>query len=114
MINKLIYLLQELKDNYSREKMDEVLNCLEDEVVPEDLYIGRDKFREAFNGQHLDFYKSLASQFVTDLNELPDFYFLIWEPQLGFFNENTKAIFFEQAKEIAGGTDATDYVNGLI
>lgn len=74
-----MYLLQDLKDNYSKEKMDEVLKCLE-EVIPEDLYKKQDKFREAFNGQNVGFYKTLAPQFVTDLNELPDLYFFNWEP----------------------------------
>lgn len=114
MIDKLIYLLQELKDNFSKEKMDETLECLEDEVTPDALYTKQDEFREAFNGQHKEFYNELAINIVADLNEKPDLFFLIWEPLLYFFNPDTKSLFYEQALTNADNTDATDFINGLI
>lgn len=114
MINKLIFLLIDLKDNFSKDKMDEALKWLNDEITPDNLYEKEIEFRKAFNGQNDNFYNSLSIDFVNDLNEMPDLYFLKWESFLDFFDVGTKCLFLQKSVENANNTDATDYLNGLI
>ena len=114
MVDKLIYILKELKDLFSEEKMDEVLSCLDGEMTINDFNEKQGELREAINNQHNDFYNLLSIEFVSDLNERADLYFLFWENFLGFFTLETKCLFFEQALQNANNTDATDYINGLI
>ena len=113
MINKLISLLIDLKNNFSKDKMDEALKWLNDKVTPDNLYEKEVEFRKAFNGQNDNFYNCLSIEFVNDLNEMPDLYLLKWESFLDFFDVDTKSLFLQKSVENAENTDAMDYLNGL-
>jgi len=112
MKEKLFYLLQELKDNFSEELLEEVLQCHE-ELESDDLYGLSKKEKDLFNGQNPMFYQKLGEIFISDMNDAPWMYFLCWENQLEIFSDDTKSIFLKLALELAEGTDAADYINGL-
>lgn len=117
MINKLLYLLEELKNNYSDTLKSDVLNCFKNELSKNDLVElnkNTERTQNAFSGQHKSFYDEIAFEFVEDLNEFPEMYFIIWEPILNYFNSETKTEFYDSAIELAHNSDATDYINGFI
>ena len=113
MIEKLLYLLTELKDNYSVENLENTLLCLRDEVVINDLNINDERVREALNGQAEEFYNHLASDLVEDLNQFPILYFIVWEPIIFYFNESTKIKFYSVSCQIGFNSDAEDFVKGF-
>ncbi|OYU85342.1 MAG: hypothetical protein CFE24_02230 [Flavobacterium sp. BFFFF2] len=114
MTDKVLFLLEELKNNYTSQILHDTLNCFRNEISIDDLYKEFEKTKLAINGQVDDFYQELALDFVGDLNDFPEMYFLIWEPLLTFFDETTKKQFYNCSLEIANNTDAADYINGLI
>ncbi|MFC6269299.1 endonuclease NucS domain-containing protein [Frigoriflavimonas asaccharolytica] len=114
MIDKIIYLLEELKVNYNKDLLEKTLTCINEEITVNDLLEEKVKIREAINGQQEEFYNALAFEFVQDLNEFPEMYFMVWEPMLYFFNEYTNDVFFKTALEFAHDSNATSYLNGLL
>lgn len=114
MHNKFLYLLEELKDNFSANALNEVISCFQNELPVEDLYKDVERSKVAINGQSNNFYDSLALDFVEDLNNYPLMYFLAWESVIALFNESTKNYFYHSALELALQSDATDYINGIV
>lgn len=112
MKEKLFYLLQELKDNFSEKLLDEVLQSFDD-LLEDDLYGLSKKEKELFNDQNQMFYQKLGEIFISDLNNNPEMYFLCWENQIEIFSDDSKSIFLKLSLELADGTDAADYINGL-
>ncbi len=113
MKEKLFYLLQELKDNFSEILLEEVLNCywnLEFDV----LFNISEKEKELFEGQRELFYKELTNGFIDDLNDSPLMYFLGWSDSFMCFNTVTKRFVFSLLLEQAEGTDAADFIKGFI
>ncbi|MEI6408343.1 MAG: endonuclease NucS domain-containing protein [Bacteroidota bacterium] len=111
MNEKLYYLLGELKDNFTEKLLSEYLNCLENEVHD---FIKDSKATQLFNGQNARFYEEMAKLFVNDLNESPELYFLNWDALIDFLNEESKNIFFSISIDLSEGTDAWDYINGIV
>lgn len=114
MKNKILFLLEELKENFSDQLFHDTLTCFRKEMSISDLYVDMELSRNVLNGQSERLYNELAFDFVEDLNELTETYFLIWEPLFYFFNSKTKSYFFETALELSHNSDATDYINGII
>lgn len=113
MTEKILFLLEELKDNYTDQIFKDTIECFRDEIHVNDLYKDIEKTKTIINGQLDKFYNELAFDFVEDLNEMPEMYFMFWEPMIYFFNELTKKYFYATALELAHNSDATDYINGL-
>lgn len=117
MTEKLLYLLEELKNNYSETLKTDVLNCFKNELSENDLAElnkNRERTENAFAGQHKSFYDEIAFEFVEDLNEFSEMYFLFWEAILYYFNFETKTEFYNSAIELSHDSDATDYINGFL
>lgn len=114
MIQKLFYLLEELKDNYSDNAVTEILNILQNEVIFEDIFKDRSKAKKAFTGQDARFYSALAKIFVNDMNDFPEMYFLTWEPIIELFDEIEQNTFLYEGIEHWSDGDAYDYINGFI
>lgn len=114
MTNKILFLLEELKENFSDQLFNDTLKCFREEISISDLYVDIEHSKKVLNGQSERLYNELAFDFVEDLNELTEMYFLIWEPLFYFFNSKTKSCFFETALELSHNSDATDYINGII
>ncbi len=116
MIEKLLYSLEELKENYSDTLQNEVLTCLNDDLTENHLTELRnsiERTRLAFSGQQSSFYAELAFNFVEDLNEFPEMYFIFWEEIISFLNQEAQNQFYNSAVELSHNSDATDYVNGI-
>jgi len=114
MISKFYYLFDELKENFSEKLLKEAVNCLTDELIVQDLLIDEKKSKEVLNGQAKEFYFEIAKEFVLDLEEFPQQYFLFWESILGYFEPNTLALFLEISNTVSDNSDASDYINGII
>lgn len=114
MYNKFLYLLEELKDDFSANTLNDTISCFQNELSVDDLYKDIERSKVAINGQSNHFYDRLALDFVEDLNNYPLMYFLVWESIIGLFNESTKDYFYNSALELAIQSDATDYINGII
>lgn len=114
MTNKILFLLEELKENFTDQLFNDTLKCFREEISISDLYLDIELSKNVLNGQSEKFYNELAFDFVEDLNEFTEMYFLLWEPLLYFFNSKTKNYFLETALELSHNTDATDYINGII
>lgn len=114
MTDKILFLLEELKENFNQQLFDDTLKCLREEVSIHDFYMDIERSNLALNGQSERFYNELAFDFVEDLNEFTEMYFLLWEPLIYFFDFHAKKYFLETARELAHHSDAADYVNGLI
>lgn len=113
MTNKILFLLEELKENFTDQLFNDTLKYFREGFVFSDLYIDIERSEKALNGQSEKFYNELAFDFVEDLNETPEMYFYIWESIFGFFNNKTKHYFYKTALDLAHNSDATDYINGL-
>ena len=114
MINKVLFLLEELKENFTDQLFNDTLKCFREEISISDLYVDIEGSKNILNGQSEKFYNELAFDFVEDLNEFTEMYFLLWEPLFYFFNSQTKNYFLETALELSHNSDATDYINGII
>ena len=114
MTNKILFLLEELKENFTDQLFNDTLKCFREEISISDLYLDIELSKNVLNGQSEKFYNELAFDFVEDLNEFTEMYFLLWEPLLYFFNSKTKNYFLETALELSHNSDATDYINGII
>ncbi len=114
MTNKILFLLEELKENFTDQLFNDTLKCFREEISISNLYLDIELSKNVLNGQSEKFYNELAFDFVEDLNEFTEMYFLLWEPLLYFFNSKTKNYFLETALELSHNTDATDYINGII
>ncbi len=114
MIAKFYYLLEELKENFTDELLKESVKCFTDELIVEDLLSNENKSKEVLNGQSIEFYTEIAKEFVLDLEEFPQQYFLFWESILGFFHPKTLTLFLEISNTISNNSDASDYINGFI
>jgi len=113
MSDKLFYLLDELKDNFSRKALTEVISTLDGEAFIEDIFDNQIRARNAFNGQDINFYNELSILFLNDLNESPEMYFIFWEPIIGLLNNQEKSILLQQGLENHYQGDADDYINGM-
>lgn len=111
---KLFYLLEELKENYSQKILNEVLTFFQDEFTESDLLSNEVKSRALLNEQPKAFYEALAVEFVRDLDEFAQNYFLHWDTILYYFNHQTLNNFYEISLEIAHHSEAVDYINGII
>ena len=114
MITKFYYLTEELKEKFSPKLLDETVKCFTDEIIVEDLLIDDDKSKESLNNLPIEFYNEIAKEFVLDLEDFPQQYFLFWESILGFFEPKTFSLFLEISKTISDNSDASDYINGII
>lgn len=114
MSAKLLYLLEELKDNYSDKALSEVLTTLESEVIIEDLLQDQQRAKNAFNGQNQNFYHELSKTFVEDLNDTPEMYFMTWELIFELLNDYEFNNFLELSLENYTDGNADDYINGMI
>ncbi len=114
MKNKLVILLEELKNNYSDKILNETLETLKD--------INHNDFDEIcknepslFNNQDERFYDALAIQFVEDLNNYTLTYFYFWEYLMEVvFDEKTREYIYDLALKIDVNGDTTNYINGFI
>ncbi|MEB3382931.1 endonuclease NucS domain-containing protein [Flavobacterium psychrophilum] len=108
---KIYYLLQELKDNYSEKLLNETYDCLKNEVY--NFHIDSEKSKELLNGQSKEFYNKIASDFVNDLQDFPEMFFLSWQSVFEHFSKETMDNFNELSLLIDNNSDATDYLNGI-
>lgn len=113
MNHKLFFLLDELKSNFSRNLLKQTLHCLNEETDTFELYKQLPESTKLLSGQSEHFYRELAFQFVSDLNEGPLLHFTIWDLRITLFDDLTRNRFLQISKELAGSTDAADYLNGL-
>ncbi len=113
MIAKLLYLLEELKDNFEPEKLNDIISCLNDTAIGE-LYNNTERSRSALNGQNKLFYSQLSIDFIDDLNSYTEMYFSTWQSILDLFDDRSKSLFYQSALELSGQTDVTDYINGIM
>jgi tetratricopeptide (TPR) repeat protein len=114
MKEKMLFLLEELKENYTEQIFKDTLECFRNEISLNDLHKDIERTKNAINGQVDSFYNELAKDFVEDLNEYTEIYFMLWEYLIHLFNEKTKSYFYKTSLEIAGNSDATDYIKGLL
>jgi tetratricopeptide (TPR) repeat protein len=114
MIAKFYYLTEELKENFSTKLLNETVKCFTDELMVKDLLIDDKKSKVSLNGLPIEFYNEIGKEFVLDLEEFPQQYFLFWESILGFFQPKTLTLFLEISKKISNNSDASDYINGII
>ena len=108
---KLFYLLQELKDNFSKELLNETYECFMNET--HNFYNDSVKSKELLNGQSNEFYNKIASDFVNDLEDFPEMFFLSWQSVFEHFSKETMDKFNELSLLIDNNSDATDYLNGI-
>ncbi len=113
MKDKIYFLLEELKTNFTESLLNDTLTCMSDEISVNDFYEDGERSKNVLNGQNEKFYNQLALDFVEDLNEVPVMYFLAWEPLLYLFNSQTQSYFLNFALEIALNSDAADYIRGI-
>lgn len=114
MKNKVIILLEELKNNFTNKLLTETLEGLKD-VSQNDFDEICKNEPSLFNNQDDRFYDALAFQFVEDLNKYTLYYFSFWETLIEVvFEENTRQYFYNSALQIDSNEDATDYINGFI
>ena len=104
---KLFYLLQELKDNFSKELLNETYECFMNET--HNFYNDSVKSKELLNGQSNEFYNKIASDFVNDLEDFPEMFFLSWQSVFEHFSKETMDKFNELSLLIDNNSDATDY-----
>lgn len=109
---KIYYLLQELKDNFSEKLLEEVHNCLKNEI--QNFNDDIEKSKELLNGQSKEFYYKIASDFIIDMEDFPLMYFLSWQDKFDHFSKETMKLFFEICLSIDDNSEATDYINGII
>jgi tetratricopeptide (TPR) repeat protein len=112
--SKLFFLLEELKENFSEQLLDDTRECLDGEVDIEE-FLGQDKKRlsEVLNGQHERFYDFIALPVIEDLNEFPEMYFIIWESFIDMLDVHSLQLFNDTAIALAGSSDAKDYLEGI-
>ena len=103
---KLFYLLQELKDNFSKELLNETYECFMNET--HNFYNDSVKSKELLNGQSNEFYNKIASDFVNDLEDFPEMFFLSWQSVFEHFSKETMDKFNELSLLIDNNSDATD------
>lgn len=111
--HKLFFLLDELKSNFSMNLLRQTLNCLNEETNIFELYKQLPESTKVLSGQDERFYRELAFQFISDLNEGPLLYFTEWELRINLFDDLSRNKFLQMSKELAGTTDAADYLNGM-
>ncbi len=114
MNDKFIFLLEELKENYSEQLFQDTLKYIKDEYNINTINENFQETKKAFNGQKDKFYDELAFDYVEDLNDFPEMYFMIWEPFFGLFDEQTRNYFDNSTLEFSQNTDAYYYINGFI
>lgn len=113
MTDNLFKLLNELKGNFSKKALTEFLTIFDHEVSVDEMFKDQDRARKAFNGQNEEFYNQLSFLFVIDINQVPEMYFMLWEPIIGLLDVSEKAWFFQKGIEHSKGRDAEDYINGM-
>ena len=112
MSKKFINRLSEYKENPTDERLKELLDSYENELIVEELF--DDNAKKAFRNLPLEMIEFIASRFVEDLNEFPTMYFLSYEQLFSFFNSEVKAVLYEKALLISYETDANDFINGFL
>ena len=113
---KLLFLLEELKENYTAKNSTEIIRILcEDNAMNEaDEFVKElENHKDIFNDQNNLFYDELAIAFAEDLAHYTLIYFSLWEPLFHYFNSETKAYLFKSALKIPINADATDYIKGF-
>lgn len=113
MSDKLFFLLEELKENYTDKLFKDTLDYIQNDPCESQLYTDISRTKIAINGQLEKFYNELAINFVHDLNLNPEFYFLIWEPITDLFSSYTRNLFFNLSLTHSENSEATDFLNGL-
>lgn len=114
MSDKLFFLLEELKENYTDKLFKDTLDYIQNDTCESQLYTDISRTKIAINGQLEKFYNELAINFVHDLNLNPEFYFLIWEPITDLFSSYTRNLFFNLSLTHSENSEATDFLNGLL
>lgn len=114
MTEKLLYLLEELKENYTDEAVSEILHTLQEEVILDDILKEQQRAKIAFNGQNQNFYIELSKLFVSDLNDTPEMYFMCWELIFELLNDFEFQRFLELSLDVYVYGDADDYINGMV
>ncbi len=109
---KIYYLLQELKDNFSEKLLNETHDCLKNEKY--NFEENLEKSKELLNGQSKEFYNKIACDFVIDLEDFPEMFFLNWQSIFSSLSKETMDYFYELSLLIDDNSDATDYINGII
>ena len=114
MKEKIIILLEELKNNFSDKVLNEILENLKDINQSDFDEICKNE-QSLFIKQDERFYDALAIQFVEDLNDYTLNYFSSWEYLVEVvFNDNTRGYFYDSALKLDNNGDATNYINGFI
>jgi tetratricopeptide (TPR) repeat protein len=111
---KLFFLLEELKENFSERLLDDTRECLHGEVDIE-LFLAQDsnRLRQSLNGQHDRFYDFIALDFIEDLNNFPEMYFMVWETFIHYLDEESKNLFLKTACVLATSSEASNYLEGI-
>lgn len=115
MINKIIELLKKAINEPSEKAISESIEFLFDNVTNYELdeIYKQKKLHHFFNFQTELFYKLIADELRTDLNEYTETYFSMWEVFLLIFDNDKKEKIFNYIKNDKEHTNAVDYINGF-
>lgn len=116
MKEKLIYLLEDLKENYTPKKSSEIIEILCEDMSfneADDFLKELDNRKDLFDNQNTLFYDELAIKLAEDLAHYTLVYFSLWEPLFRYFNSETRACIFKAALNIPINADATAYIKGF-
>jgi len=112
---KFLYLLEEINENFTSENFKELRKCFKDELIIEELFDENQRTKNALNSAPKEFIEFMASEFVEDLNDFPEMYFLSYEQFHTFFSNSKILEFYEIAlTKTKDGDNSFYFLNGLI
>jgi len=113
MLNKFLYLLEEINYKFNEKLFEELKSCFENELDFDELYKQEKRVSKALNSAPIEFYEYLASNFVFDLNEAPEI-FLEYEVLLSYLSSTNLNDFYNIALTLTNSDeDAYYYITGL-
>lgn len=114
MTSLIIEKLNYLKENYAESLSNEIVDNLLDSI-PDDLYTTPNKidFINAFDGQHTNFYKTIAFEIADDIDSAPAMFFLGWQTLLDTISFSVRKTILQFGNELGEDTDAYYFFKGL-
>lgn len=114
MTSIVIEKLNHLRDHYSESLRNEIIDNLLDSN-PDELYTTsyQNDIKNAFEGQHEDFYQAIAFEIADDIDSAPAMFFLGWQTLLDTISFSVRKIILQFSEQLGQETDAYCFFKGL-
>ncbi|MGI9526440.1 MAG: endonuclease NucS domain-containing protein [Weeksellaceae bacterium] len=113
MIDKFLYLLEELHENYNENTFEELKDCYNNDLIKPMLLEQCERTKLALKNAPKEFYEFIAEDFINVLNSTPEMFLFYYEMFFEFFEEENLKYLLNLGLDKSWG-DATDYINGIL